>query len=122
MSGDTVGRTFSRLLRKEKLVKYAGHGTDGVGIAWFAVGNGVDSLYGSTTNTNNMNPLQKAWYGKITQSSFNDALPNERWSDYIYRIGEKDNPGDQFKWVVVAVAKGWPESTGYMRLNKRLAK
>ena len=44
-----------------------------------------------------MNPFQKAWYGKITQSSFNDALTGERWSDYIYRIGEKDNPGDQFK-------------------------
>jgi hypothetical protein len=117
---DTVGRTFSTLLRKEQLVKYSGHDTEGVGIAWFAVGNGVDALYGSKTNQNNMNPLEKAWYSKITSSSINDALANEKWYDYIYRMGERDNPSDQYRWVVVAVSKGWPESSGFLRANKRM--
>lgn len=114
MSNDTSGRTFTRLLDDDASWSYNGHGGSS-GIGWFDVGNAITDLGANSPM------LKKAWGEEINVTRVNDANPGEIWRNYIYRMGQVDNTGTHYTWVVVAVAKGWPESpSGFLTLDKQL--
>lgn len=57
-------------------------------------------------------------WDNIVEQGNSEALPNETWRNYIYRIGKVDNPGARYSFVAVAVANGEPPMTGFANLDK----
>lgn len=59
------------------------------------------------------------WDSVIDRTLVNDALAGETWRAYIYRIGVADNPGANYRAVVVAAAESWPPQEKTVTVEKR---